>query len=107
MTKILQATIRFLTSEEGGRSTPPMSGVRPHLKLGDIFTSCVVRPTTPVDFFELGTPYEVSLELPYWEEYGALFDPQQPVRLFEGERLVAEGQFLRTPVSDPSPPAPS
>lgn len=92
-TKTIGAKIRFLTTSEGGRSAPAEPGVRPHLKLGDIFTSCTVQPLTPELTFQPGTVYDVKIEIPFWDEYGALFRRNDPVELFEGSRLIARGSW--------------
>jgi hypothetical protein len=70
-----------------------MSGVRPHLKVGEVFTSCVVR-SEAVAQFQLGVEYDVTLEILFWDEYGYLFREDMDVELFEGSRLVARGKFL-------------
>jgi translation elongation factor EF-Tu-like GTPase len=93
MSKLLQARICFLRASEGGRSTPAMSGVRPHLKVGEVFTSCVVQGLEPSEVFEPGREYDVTLELRFWAEYGHLIDDALPVELYEGSRLVAQGRF--------------
>ena len=93
MSKTFHARIRFLPTSEGGRLTPPMSGVRPLLKIDDVFTSCIVR-SSGATTFELGVDYDVTLEVVFWEEYGHLFRADLPVELFEGSRLVARGVFL-------------
>ncbi len=67
------ARIRFLSPSEGGRSTPAVSGVRPHLKLNEILTSCVVRSTGAGEVFELGVEYDVTIEIVFWNEYGGHF----------------------------------
>jgi translation elongation factor EF-Tu-like GTPase len=89
----LAARIRFLTASEGGRLTPVMSGVRPAMKIGDTFTSCIIRATTADEVFEPGRDYDVSLELLFFEEYGHSLDMSASISLFEGERLVATGRF--------------
>lgn len=96
MSNDLTARIRFLPSTEGGRSTPAMSGVRPQLKLGDVLTSCVVLSKDPSQVFEPGRDYEVALRLTFPEKYGHLVCDDMPVELFEGSRLVARGEFVRT-----------
>jgi len=92
-TKTINATVRFLTTDEGGRTTPAEPGVHPQLKLGEIFTSCTVQPVTPVPAFQPGTAYDVKIEIPFWNEYGELFRQSDPVELFEGSRLIARGTW--------------
>ena len=93
--KTLNATIRFLTSVEGGRSTPAEPGIRPQIKLGQVFTSCTVQPLVPVPTFKLGDAYDVKIEIQFWNEYGHLFRDEHPVELFEGSRLIARGVWSR------------
>ena len=92
MSKHLQASIRFLLTAEGGRLTAPMSGVRPHIKLGEVFTTAIVHSLTKDEVFELGRDYEVDLEILFWEEYGHLWREDAPIELFDGNRLIARGR---------------
>jgi hypothetical protein len=94
-TKTLEARLRFLTSSGGGRSTPALSGIRPHLKLGETLTSCIVRSREAIEVFDLGIDYDVRIEIPFWDEYGRLFSCDAPVELFDGERLIARGTWAR------------
>lgn len=93
MSNSVRARIRFLLPSEGGRSTPALCGVRPQLKLGQVFTSCTVA-SNDVEIFELGSSYEVTLTLMYPAEYGKLLHSDTPIELFEGSRLVARGKIL-------------
>lgn len=90
----IRARIRFLTMDEGGRVSWAGDGIRPHLKVGEISTSCVVRSTTGENVFEPGVEYEVELHLMFWDHYGHLLDWAQPVVLLEGSRLIAEGEYI-------------
>jgi hypothetical protein len=94
MSKVVSARIRFLGPEEGGRLDPARDGIRPQLKLGDVFTSTVVRSTTGASTFDAGRDYDVHLEIVYWEQYADLFDPSSSIGLYEGSRLIAVGEFL-------------
>jgi hypothetical protein len=94
MSNNVRAKIRFLTTAEGGRRTPAQSGVRPHLKLGDVFTTCIIRSLGPDSVFELGRVYEVTLEIVFWEQYGHLLREDEPLRFFDGDRLVAQGEVI-------------
>lgn len=100
MARIVPARVTFRTAAEGGRSTPAMSGVRPHLKLGDIFTTSVVHSATGNSVFEPGQSYEVTLEIVFWDQYGHLFRGDAPVELYDGNRLIASGVFLGEPRDD-------
>jgi hypothetical protein len=92
-TKALEATLRFLPRSEGGRSAPAMSGIRSSLRLGEIFTSCVVHVHGKTEELEFGVDYEVTIEILFWDDYGHLFCENAPIELFEGNRLVARGRW--------------
>lgn len=94
MSKIISARIRFLSPEQGGRLRPARDGIRPQLKLGDVFTSTVVHATMGIDVFAAGTTYNVELEIMFWDQYGSLFNHKEPAKLYEGSRLIAVGEFL-------------
>lgn len=95
MGKTFNARIRFLPTSEGGRSTPAASGVRPHLKLGDILTSCIIRSTGPDEAFELGIEYEVTIEVIFWEQYKSHFREDVPIEIYDGSRLIARGTWTQ------------
>ncbi|HTR40661.1 MAG TPA: hypothetical protein VMH87_03520 [Pseudomonadales bacterium] len=90
----IKAKVTFLTAEEGGRRSAPMSGVRPQLKVGDQLTSCVVWSAIPEQLFELGKEYEVGLELMFWEQCKDLVSTEMPIQLNEGGRIVGKGKAL-------------
>jgi hypothetical protein len=87
----IKARIVFRKPEEGGWSQPHYSGVKPLLRLGDIFTSCAVWGRTTDQVFEPGVEYEVNLEPALWEEYGHLIQLGMAVQLNDGSRIVATG----------------
>jgi hypothetical protein len=93
MSKTFKACIRFLPSSEGGRNRPAMNGIRPSLRLGDVFTSCVIHSCDQTELFEFGKDYDVTLEIVFWDVYGHLLRWDQPVELFEGSHLIAVGKF--------------
>jgi hypothetical protein len=94
MSKTITARIRFLTVEEGGRLDTARDGIRPQLKLGDVMTSCVVSSSDGASVFDAGVVYDVRLEIMFWDQYSHLFSRQNPVQLFDGSRLIAEGEVL-------------
>src|SRR5207244_3262683 len=94
MSKTISARVTFLSPSQGGRSTPARSGIRPHVKLGDVFTTSIVRSRQGDEEFEFGRSYEVAVEIMFWDEYGHLFRPDAPLELFDGDRLIARGEFL-------------
>jgi hypothetical protein len=92
-----RARVTFLRTDEGGRLTAAMDGYRPHIQLGSLFTSCIVRAHVPGVTFALGSTYNVDLEFVFWEECAARFSRAEGVRLFEGGKLVATGHYLEDP----------
>jgi hypothetical protein len=44
--------------------------------------------------FEPGRPYDVAIEVLFWDEYGSKFKLDDPVELFDGSRLIARGEYL-------------
>ncbi|MEW2372567.1 hypothetical protein AB0940_24840 [Streptomyces sp. NPDC006656] len=90
----VRARVTFLPASAGGRATPAMSGIRPILRLGEVLTSCVVRSAEDIESFQPEHPYDVAIEIIFWHEYGNLFDPEAPVSLYDGSRLIATGEYL-------------
>lgn len=72
----------FLPTSEGGSSKQALPGIRSHLKLGGSEAS-----------FEFGQPYDVTLEVLFWDEYGHLFNPDEETVLFDGNRVIARGSW--------------
>jgi hypothetical protein len=91
--KKLPARIQFLSHAQGGRLSPARDGIRPHLKLGDVMTTCVVRSCTAATIFEPEKVYEVEIEIVFWDQYSHLFTKNEPIQLFDGSRLIATGEF--------------
>lgn len=88
----LRANIRFLPhGQEGGRRTLARSGVRPQLKVQNLYTSCYVWGEKQGQEFLPETDYDVGLELLFWDEYKDSIYPGMPVELNEGSRVVARG----------------
>jgi translation elongation factor EF-Tu-like GTPase len=87
----VRAKVTFLTSAQGGRLTPAISGYKPQLKVGDVFTSCFVWGDTRDQLFAPGVEYRVHLQLPLWQDYQSQIIVGMRVQLQEGSRIVAEG----------------
>ena len=88
------AKITFLTTDQGGRIKPAISGYKPQLKVGDVFTSCFVWGDTRDQLFAPGVEYRVQLHLPLLElEYQSQIIVGMRVQLQEGSRIVAEGMI--------------
>jgi hypothetical protein len=94
MPRSIRARLRFLTTQEGGRVRAPEAGVRPQLKVGEIFTSCIIHPLDEANELALGQEHEVMLEVVFWDEYRRLFHDGMLLELYEGSKKVASGQFL-------------
>lgn len=94
MGEVLRARVRFLETAEGGRLTPPADGFRPHIKLGPVLSTCIVHARCGDTIFELGRFYEVDLDIVFWNEYGYMFQPDCPIELFEGSRLIGLGEIV-------------
>lgn len=87
----LNATVVFITTEEGGRFTPPASGVRPQLRLTDgTYTTCIL--TMEKTWFELGKQETVKVYLPFADKLALEQIPTQELAFYEGSKLVALGQ---------------
>ena len=94
MSKKMRAEITLTPALEGGFSSPPASGIRPQLAVGDVFTSCVVRSLDGKETLPLGEPVTVEVEIIFWEEYKGKFTEGMPVVLHDGSRIVAKGHFV-------------
>jgi hypothetical protein len=79
-----------MTADEGGFQRPHSSGIKPHMKIGDVFTSCIVWGQKD-EFFVPGQQYEVGLELPFWDTYKDGVYAGMPLQLNQGSRIVATG----------------
>jgi len=88
------ARVRFLTADEGGRLTPPVSGIRSQLELGDLQTSCIVETQGTSEVLPLGEEILVSIRLLFADQSAAAFNNLVSIELFEGNKLVATGVFV-------------
>jgi hypothetical protein len=93
--KRFPAKVRFLSAAEGGRLEPARDGMRPHLKLDDVMTTCIVRSTTGETVFDSEQTYDVEIEIVFWVQYSHKFTLDAPIQLFDGSRLIAVGKFIR------------
>jgi len=86
------AQVRFWGQDKDGRFSPPQPGFRPQLEIGEVHTSCTVSTDdSSVTMFEFDVEYEVKLELLHQEHYGNVLAVGDYVRLFEGNKQIAEG----------------
>jgi hypothetical protein len=91
----LRAKVTFLTPDQGGFARPKQSGVRPHMKVNDVFTSCYVWGDSEDQVFELGVEYEVGLELLCWKDYRHEIHAGMPLQLNQGsQQVVGRGTIL-------------
>jgi hypothetical protein len=86
------AIIRFLAATEGGRISPPMTGYKPHVKIGGEHTSCII---TPKDLNEEMMGFEIDhdvfLELRFENDFIDKVDDRLNIGLYEGNGLVGHG----------------
>jgi hypothetical protein len=94
MQQNIRAAITFLTTEEGGRQSAPISGVRSQLRLGEVHTSCIIHKVDDEGNFELGREYPATIELLFGDQYGHLLGKTELVEFYEGSRLVARGRLI-------------
>ena len=92
-----RARVRFLTSDEGGRSRPPASGVRSQVELGEFQTSCIVESATGLDVLPLGEELIVTIRVLFVDQAADAFAGLTSLELFEGSKRVATGVFLDGP----------
>ena len=88
-----KAELSFLPEQDGGRLSPPCSGYRPQIQIGEESTSCKVE-SDDVEVFELGEIYVVGLTLMFPERYLHRLSRGDRVVLLEGDRKVAAGRIL-------------
>src|SRR5262245_26032062 len=89
----IHVKVTFVHSEDGGRNLPFRSGSRSTLKVGDIFTSCIVWGETEEQVFDFGVEYDVNLELLSWDFYKDMIQPGMQAQLNEGTRTVGLGRI--------------
>lgn len=91
---VLDAVVRFLSPEEGGRFTAPADGVRSQLRLGEVMTSCVVRNTDGAQQIPLGVDIPVRIELMFGSTYESEARRLTTIELYEGKKLVGRGRVV-------------
>ena len=99
------ARVRFLTTAEGGRISPASPGTRSELDLGDTQTSCIIADDdSGREIFPPGEDVTVQIKVIFpWvvKEFQRL----RKVKLYEGSKLVAVGDFVDQTTTE-SRPAP-
>jgi acyl-coenzyme A thioesterase PaaI-like protein len=91
---VLDAMVRFLRPEEGGRFSAPADGVRSQLHLGEVMTSCVVRNADGARRIPLGVEIPVHIELMFGNTYESEVRRLATIELYEGKKLVARGRAV-------------
>ena len=87
-----KAIVRFLGKNEGGRMTPPMTGYKPHMKIGEIQTSCIITPKdSAINMMNFGIDHEVFIEFQYEEDFTDKINDRLNIGLYEGNRLIGHG----------------
>jgi len=87
------ARVRFLTTAEGGRNRPASPGTRSELDLGDTQTTCIIGDDSGRETFPPGEDVTVQIRVIFpWVV--KVFQGLRKVRLYEGSKLVAVGDFL-------------
>ena len=89
------AVVRFLSKDEGGRMTPPLSGYKPHVKIGNEHTSCrIISKDSDVEILDFDLDHEVFVELQYEERFKEQLRRGLNIGLYEGSRLVGHGYLM-------------
>ena len=91
------ARITIFGQARGGRIRKVGPGYRPHLRLGEIRTTCFIYPVDQnIQMFELDTEYLVVLRLLLSpESYMHRLQVGEILEFSEGNKIVGEGAFLQ------------
>jgi hypothetical protein len=88
------ARLIFLGPNNNGRSSSPLPGYHPQLRIDEVQTSCAIYPVDlSVQIFEFDRDYDVTLHL-LFTEYAGRLHPGDRLEFFEGFRKVAFGTLL-------------
>ena len=88
------AWVKFLSSDEGGRKSPPFSGYHPQVAVGNELTSCVIESLNGETIFAFDKKHRVSLRLMFSDQYPDPFTVGQTIYFYEGSHLVGSGIIL-------------
>jgi len=90
-----EAVVRFLSREEGGRISPPLSGYKPHVKILNEHTSCRITPKN-INNEEMGfgIDHEVFIEFQYETQFSDKINERLNIGLYEGKKLVGHGYLV-------------
>lgn len=91
---LFSAIVKLLSSKEDGRINAPQSGYRPQLKLGDVHTSCIIRPQNGDKLvMDFDIEHQVYLELVF-PEYQDKIKQGIKIEFYEGARLIGRGEII-------------
>jgi len=89
------AIVRFLSKEEGGRMNPPLSGYRPHIKIGEEHTSCkITKKDVLTEIMGFGIDHAVTVEFQYEDDFVGSIKSGLNIGLYEGNRLIGHGYLI-------------
>ena len=89
------AIVRFLSKNEGGRMNPPMLGYKPHIKIGEEHTSCIITPKDlTIDVMDFGKDHEVLIEFQYEKDFAEQINNRLNIGLYEGNKLIGHGYIF-------------
>jgi hypothetical protein len=78
----------------GSLGRPPLPGYKPQIKIGNIYTSCIITPqNSKVEAMGFGIEHDVFIELQFEDLYLDKVMMQERINLCEGERLIVVGRF--------------
>jgi len=93
---IYLAKIIFYGPDRGGRTRAPQSGYHPQLRLGDVYTSCVIYVDDDTDtVFAFDHEHFVRLRLMSPQFYEDRLHVGDTLRWYEGSKQVAEGLLIQ------------
>ena len=87
----VEARIIWKTSEEGGLSQQPFSGIQPSFSVGEDLIACIVSRKDNGATMDWGKEYEVSIKLPYGEAYVKQVYIGMEFNLNLGGRIIGNG----------------
>ena len=90
-----KALIKFLSSEEGGRYSPPISVYKPQIKIGNAQISCwICFEDSESKVMNFGIEHTVTIELQFKDNYPDESFLKEKIEIYEGAKLVGIGKFL-------------
>jgi elongation factor Tu len=90
----LLAEVVFLTSEEGGRSTPAFTGYRPQIRYDGEYNWSAIHQFIDTDSVPAGQVARAYLTLASPEAHAGKLHPEMEFELCEGSRIVGRGKIV-------------